>query len=141
LFFNFRHMEFFRTVPVHTTVKQLNEHLIPERFDELSAQLFCLEKTANTNCRVGTIWGEFTLNRTQINGGLRFSLVECPNGLCWSITSGYQPSPKDVVIHLILNRTAKNPEFIEEVHEFLDSMEVGLKQFFDPEKLSVPQGL
>ena len=132
-------MEFFRTVFVHTTVKKLNEHLIPERFEELSEQLFCLEKISNANCRVGTIWGEFTLNRTQIYGGLRFSLLECPNGLCWSITSGFKPSPKNVVIHLTLNRTVKNPEFVDEINEFLDSMEVGLKQFFDTKKLNVKQ--
>ena len=132
-------MEFFRIVPVHTTAKKLHSHLIPERFEELSNQLFCLEEISTTDCRVGTIWGEFTLNRTPINGGLRFSLLECPNGLCWSITSGFQPSPKEVVIHLTLNRkTKRNSEFIEEIDEFLDSIEVGLKSFFANNKKVLP---
>ena len=84
------------------------------------------------------MWGEFTLNRTRINGGLRFSLIECPNGLCWSITSGFQPSPREVVIHLTLNRESKNPEFIEEIKEFLDSIEDGLKSFFATKKKMLP---
>jgi hypothetical protein len=129
-------MEFFRIVPVHATVKKIHSHLIPERFEELSNQLFCLEKISSTTCRVGTIWGEFTLNKTPLNGGLRFSLLECPNGLCWSITSGFQPSPREVVIHLTLNRETKNLEFIEEIHEFLDSIEDGLKSFFAIRKIN-----
>jgi hypothetical protein len=62
------------------------------------------------------------LNRSEIRGGVRFSLLECPNALCWTLTTGYPPDPKAIIVHLTINRSEKEKEFIEDIHEFLDDM-------------------
>ena len=62
--------------------------------------------------------------------GIRFSLLECPNALCWTITTGYPPDSESIIIHLTINRQEKNEEFIEEISEFLDDLCVNLKHFF-----------
>ena len=80
-------------------------------------------------CRIGGMWGEFTLRRDEIMGGVRFSMLDCPNALTWSITTGYPPERESIVIHLCINRQKKPEEFVEEIHHFLDDMESGLSNF------------
>jgi hypothetical protein len=66
----------------------------------------------------------------EIKGGVRFSLLECPNALCWTITTGYPPDRNSIIIHLTINRTKKQEEFIDEINEFLDDMSSKLMQYF-----------
>jgi hypothetical protein len=70
------------------------------------------------------------LSRTEIKGGIRFALLECPNALCWTTTTGFPPEPESIIIHLTINRQQTNQEFIEEIEGFLDDMWVNLKYFF-----------
>lgn len=80
--------------------------------------------------KVGCLWGEFTLRRDKIKGGIRYSMLECPNALAWTITTGYPPAREKVVIHLTINREKKKKEFVDEINEFLDGWEAGMKIFF-----------
>jgi len=43
-----------------------------------------LDKPSEKEANIGGIWGEFTLSRSKIKGGIRFSLIECPNALYWT---------------------------------------------------------
>ena len=63
---------------------------------------------------------EFTLERSMVKGGLRFALIECPNALCWTLTTGFPPKRDAIEIHLTINRTRKHEEFIEEINDFLN---------------------
>jgi hypothetical protein len=89
-----------------------------------------LEEPQGNDVEIGGIWGEYTLNRAVIKGGIRFSLVECPNALCWTITTGYPPERNSVVVHLTINRKRKHPEFLEEIEEFLEDHCTCLEKFF-----------
>ena len=113
-------MEFFRTVDIHTTEQIIQEAFILEKLEEMTNELVLLDQIDDTSAAIGGIWGEFTIERSTINGGLRFALKECPNALAWTITTGYPPTINSIVIHLTLNRTEKEKDFIEEVEEFLD---------------------
>ncbi len=113
-------MEFFRTVAMHTTEQIIQEVIILEKLEETTNELVLLDQMDDKSDAIGGIWGEFTLERSTINGGLRFALIECPNALVWTITTGYPPSINSVVIHLTLNRIEKSEDFIQEVEEFLD---------------------
>ena len=114
-------MEFFRTVDIHTTEQIIQEVLILEKLEEITNELVLLNQIDDKSASIGGIWGEFTLERSTINGGLRFALKECPNALVWTITTGYPPAINSIVIHLTLNRIEKSKDFIEEVEEFLDN--------------------
>jgi hypothetical protein len=113
-------MEFFRTVDIHTTEQIIQEVIILEKLEEMTMELVLLDQIDAKSASIGGIWGEFTLERSTINGGLRFALKECPNALAWTITTGYPPAINSIVIHLTLNRIEKSKDFIEEVEEFLD---------------------
>lgn len=113
-------MEFFRVIHQNFTEAEIQRLITLENLEKFSSQLFALDEPKNTTAYIGSLWGEFSLQRTVINGGVRFALLECPNALCWTITTGQLPVREDVVIHLTINRTKKDQEFITEIEEFLD---------------------
>lgn len=127
-------MEFFRIINVKTTEEHIQKSLALNRLDDISTEIFNLNVPGEQESNIGGIWGEFTLHRSEIKGGIRFALLECPNALCWTITTGFPPDPESVVIHLTINRQQKNQEFIEEIEAFLDDHCVQLKAFFNSRK-------
>ncbi|MBO0341318.1 hypothetical protein J0654_06655 [Muricauda lutimaris] len=124
-------MEYFRTIDISTTEQKIHKYLTLSNLDKFSSEIFNLEDPHENEAQIGGIWGEFTLIRNKIKGGCRFALLECPNALCWTITTGYPPEPESIVVHLTINRLEKEPEFIEEIKEFLDDMCHNLKRFFN----------
>lgn len=123
-------IEFFKIATVSTTEEHLQERLSLHNLEAYSELLFKLEEATENSALIGGIWGEFTLERQVIKGGLRFSLRECPNALCWTVTTGYPPQRDAVVIHLTINRQQKAPDFVEEIEEFLEDHKKGLQSFF-----------
>ena len=120
-------MEFFRIIDISTTQEQIIELLVLKNLEGMSSQLFSIAEPQGDQVEIGSLWGEFTLSRDEIKGGLRFSLKECPNALAWTITTGYQPAPEGIVIYLTVNRKELKQEFIEEIEEFLDDLAKGLQ--------------
>jgi len=123
-------MEFFRIIKVKTQEKYIQKALTLNNLDAISNDLFVIGNQNKKEATVGGIWGEFTLIRSKINGGIRFALLECPNALAWTITTGFPPDPDSIVIHLTINRQQKDVEFIEEVEGFLDDHSNCLYQYF-----------
>ena len=121
-------MEYFRIVKVKTTEQVLKLNLSNQDLEKFCESIFFMDGEADV-CKIGGMWGEFTLRRDKIMGGVRFSMLDCPNALTWSITTGYPPARENIVIHLCINRQKKQEEFIEEIHHFLDDMESGLTSF------------
>ena len=128
-------MEFFRTVKVKTTELDIQRLLTLKNLDQISTEIFNLNEPGDGESEIGGIWGEFTLSRRAIKGGVRFSLIECPNALCWTMTTGYPPDRESIMIHLTINRTQKQEEFLQEINDFLDDLCVNLKQFYSTERM------
>lgn len=123
-------MEFFRSINVKTADKNIQDELTIENLELLSNEVFVVGDQNEYEASIGGIWGEFTLTRNLIRGGIRFALVECPNALAWTITTGLQPNPDVVIIHLTINRQEQKDSFIEEIEEFLDDQSNCLQKFF-----------
>ena len=123
-------MEFFRTIDISTDEQKIKNTLVFEGLELMSSELFLLEALNDSQAKIGSLWGEFTLARQDIKGGLRFSLLECPNALTWTITTGYEPAPDAIIVHLTINRMEKDQEFLEEINEFLDDQSLLLKKTF-----------
>lgn len=122
-------MEFFKIVDVAVSEAEIKERILNEHISQINPDIILL----NTNqefAQVGCLWGEFTLKRDIINGGIRYGMLECPNALAWTITTGYPPAREKIVLHLTINRERKKPEFIEEIKEFIDSWAIGLEAYF-----------
>ena len=124
-------MEFFRIIKLKTQDKTIQEELTIENLDCISNEIFVIGDQNKTEADIGSLWGEFTLTRTLIKGGLRFALEECPNALTWTITTGLNPDPDVIVIHLTINRQEQKESFIEEIEEFLDDQSSCLQDYFN----------
>ena len=119
-------MEFFKIVEITSSEAELWKSLSLQNIEQFCPCIFPLGK-GDEICKIGGIWGEFTLRRDEIMGGVRYSMLDCPNALAWTITTGYPPVREKVIIHLTINRERKAPEFLEEIRDFLEEMEEGLK--------------
>lgn len=124
-------MEFFRNIKLKTQDKTIQDELTIENLEFISNEIFVIGDQNKTEAEIGGLWGEFTLTRTLIKGGLRFALVECPNALTWTITTGLNPDPDVIVIHLTINRQEQKESFIEEIDEFLDDQSSCLQDYFN----------
>lgn len=121
-------MEFFAIADVETkpeVLQALTVHKLNEYCAEIDKVLRVEhEDIADVYC----IWGEFTVHKQKISGGVRFSLPGCPNALAWTITTGFEPAPQRVVIHCTINRTKHDPEFIASIQTFIGSWKAGLEK-------------
>jgi len=63
----------------------------------------CFLGNNNPNFNAVTLWGEFLMSYSKINGGIRFSLLSCPNALTWTITTGNPPESNKIVLHCTIN--------------------------------------
>lgn len=123
-------MEFFKIIPVKTNEKSIQNVVTLDRLEEFSNLVFNLDTPKESESEIGGLWGEFTLQRSLIKGGVRFALLDCPNALCWTITAGYLPREDALVVHLTINRTQKEKEFLEEIEDFLDDHIAKLNTLF-----------
>lgn len=123
-------MEFFRIINVDVKESSIQESLTLKKLSLLSNDIFIIGSQNEKEANIGGVWGEFTLTRSEINGGLRFALVECPNALTWTITTGHPPKSDSIIIHLTINRQQKELSFIKEIEEFLDDHMDCLKKVF-----------
>ena len=122
-------MEFFRIVNIQTSENEIQKRINIETISEINPEIILLGGN-NKKFQIGCIWGEFIIRRDDIKGGIRFSMLDCPNALAWTITSGYPPEREKIILHLTINRIQKPVEFIEEINEFLDSWVEGLDDRF-----------
>lgn len=122
-------MEFFRIIDKQVSQEIIQDKIDPKSVDEFTESMMFLEEI-NNDFQGLTLWGEFVISYDKINGGIRFTLVDCPNALSWTITTGFPPDRNKIVLHATINRTQKPEEFIEEIDEFLDEWESGIKSVF-----------
>jgi len=122
-------MEFFRIINKQVSETIIQNSITPKMLEKFTTSMFFME-AKNHDFIGGTIWGEFLISYSKINGGVRFTLVSCPNALSWTITTGFPPEKNKIVLHCTINRTQKPAEFIEEINDFLDEWETGLATQF-----------
>ena len=121
-------MEFFSIVDVSTTEEAIQEKLTLENLEKFCESIFPMEDHPEV-ILTGGMWGEFIVRRDAIMGGVRFSMLNCPNALAWSITYGYPPARDKIIIHLTINRERKQQEFLDEIHLFMEDLNKGLRSF------------
>lgn len=106
--------------------EMIQEQMTVTRMGEYCDTIVVLDGDDETG-NIGTVWGEFPVQRQIIRGGVRFALTTCPNALAWTITNGFPPAPDGVVIHGTINRTEHDEDFIESIVEFLETWRLGLE--------------
>jgi len=124
-------MEFFKTINVQTDKDAIQKNIRFDNLNDLCASIFVLDHNDNI-AQIGGFWGEFSLQKDNINGGLRFSFLECPNALVFTITTGFPPEPNQIVLHLTVNRMKLDPVFIEEIKELINDWKIGIEKNYKP---------
>jgi hypothetical protein len=119
-------MEFFRIIHKQVSEDIIQEQITPQSVNEFADTMLYIDGH-DYEFRGMTLWGEFRIGFNKIKGGVKFSLLDCPNALSWSITNGYPPEKNHLILHCTINRTQKPAEFLEEINEFLDEWQEGLK--------------
>ena len=69
-------------------------------------------------------WGEFDITREEIKHGVRFSLLNCPHALAWTIT--LDQINNNIVIHCTINKKDEDPDFVDSIIEFINDWTDGL---------------
>ncbi len=119
-------MEFFRIINKQATETIIQHKINPKSVGDFTETMLFIDKS-NNNFIGLTLWGEFTISYHNIKGGVSFTLLDCPNALSWTITTGYPPERNKIILHATINRTQKPEEFIEEIEDFLTEWETGIK--------------
>jgi len=122
-------MEFFRIIDRQVTQEDIQDKIKPQSLEVFTETMFLIEDKGDYFTGA-TLWGEFKITYDKINGGVRFTLLDCPNAFAWTITSGYPPERQKIVLHCTINRTQKQEEFITQIQEFLDEWDAGLQSNF-----------
>lgn len=122
-------MEFFKIIYKQSSEEIIQEKITPDTLEKFTESMFLIEKF-ESDFSGGTLWGEFLMSYNKINGGVRFALLDCPNALQWTITTGFLPERNKIVLHATINQTQKSTEFLEEVEDFMNEWEAGLKREF-----------
>jgi len=122
-------MEFFKIVDISISESEIQEKINNAHLGEINPEIIVLNEDKGL-VEIGCLWGEFSLGWDAIKGGIRYAMLDCPNALAWTITTGYPPARDKAIIHLTINREQKGAEFVDEINEFIDSWEQGLLAYF-----------
>ncbi len=118
-------MEFFKIINKQSSEEIIQEKITPDTLEKFTESMFLIENF-ESDFSGGTLWGEFLMSYNKINGGVRFALLDCPNALQWTITTGFLPERNKIVLHATINQTQKSTEFLEEVEDFMNEWKAGL---------------
>jgi len=119
-------MEFFATTIIPASAEDLQRRLTISELPHWCASIEKVLSDAKSSGEIYCVWGTFHIQREELRNGVRFSLPHCPNALQWTVTTGHQPNPQHTVIHLTINRTEQDQDFIDSIRQFVDDWKAGL---------------
>jgi hypothetical protein len=121
-------MEFYGLADWQTTEREIQQIVRLENIPDFCESIYYLMESQGDLCKFDTFWGQFHLRREKINGGVRFTMPDCPNGLSLTITTGYPPDPQKVFVHCTINRLEHDPNFLETLEDFVKHWVTGLEK-------------
>ena len=119
-------MEFCRFIDKQVSEELIQNKITPKSVEDFTESMMFLDGDSSRFSGL-TLWGEFEISYHKIKGGVRFTLTNCPYAFNWTITYGFRPERKKIVLHCTINRTQVKEEFLEEINEFLDEWQGGME--------------
>lgn len=118
-------MEFFREVHAPAAVvAYLQQQLTLNSLTQLCASISTVTTRNDNEADIYCLWGAFDLKRDKIRFGVRFSLLNCPHALAWTIT---RPDGSEAIrIHLTTDDIEQEAEFTESIDEFMNDWKDGM---------------
>ena len=118
-------MEFFCEVPADRwRIEDLQSRLtiaaLPDYCDSIDSVLSAAQDEGEIYC----LWGMFDVRCDRIRQGVRFSLLNCPHALAWTIT--VKDEAEQIVIHCTIDDRDVDQEFAESIRQFVADWATGL---------------
>lgn len=120
-------MEFYAAAAVRTDAQELKRRLTIATLPQWCASIDAVLAAADARGEIFCVWGTFRVHREELADGVRFTLPGCPNALQWTVTTGQPPDPRQVVVHLTINRTEHDAVFVASNRQFVDDWRAGLE--------------
>ena len=118
-------MEFFQKLAVHhINGDDLKQLLSIKNLSSLCASIDTIITEQGDEADIYCLWGEFNLRRDEIRHGVRFSLLNCPHALAWTVT--LKQSSQNIIIHCTIDDNEPEPDFVESIDEFITDWTHGL---------------
>lgn len=118
-------MEFYKEVVNSRLNKENLKNLLTiKALPELCASISSVISDVGNHGIIYCLWGEFAINREDLEHGIRFTLPKCPNALAWTVTT--DDGSDTTVVHCTINKQEHDEDFIESIREFVDDWAEGL---------------
>ena len=119
-------MEIYTKALVRISEADLQRYIDVNNLPEWCASIEEVLSTQGSRGEIRTAWGEATIHRELINGGVRFSCPNNPHAMQWSITvNGARPA--EVLIHLTTNCAEHSAEEQKKLEGFVSNWRAGLE--------------
>ncbi len=120
-------MEFFRYIDC----PQVDAAALQQQLTIANLPVFCasIDKVLADDGDHGAIyclWGQFDVHRLTLRNGVRFSLLDCPHALCWSLT--LDSDTQRLIVHCTIDKQLQDQEFIESIDTFIDDWRDGVQR-------------
>ncbi len=118
-------MEFFQEV--HSPdfdIDYLKNLLTINSLTNLCASISNVTAHKENEADIYCIWGAFNIRREEIRYGVRFSLLNCPHALAWTIT--LNEANQNIIIHCTIDKTEQDPDFVDSIHDFVEDWSNGI---------------
>lgn len=120
-------MEFSATTSILASAEDLQRRLTISELPRWCASIEQVLSDAKTSGEIYCVWGTFHTHREILRSGVRFSLPGCPYAFQWTVTTGHHPNPQHTVIHLTINGTGHDQDFIDSIQQFVADWKAGLE--------------
>lgn len=119
-------MEIFGKAQVRMVEGDLQRFIDVSNLPEWCAAINEVVSCQGSRGEILTSWGEATIHRELINGGVRFSCPNNPDAMQWSLTAGMD-RPGEVLIHLTTNRSHHSAEDLQRMESIVGDWRQGLE--------------
>ncbi len=121
-------MEFFKNVHgSNLDISGLKKLLSIDNLPRLCACISSVIHTDENEADIYCLWGAFDLKREEIRYGVRFSLLNCPHALAWTVT--LDEENQAITIHCTINEVETDEDFVFSIREFVTDWSTGIRDF------------
>ena len=119
-------MEFFQKVPSETLhLSHLKALLTIKNMPLLCRSIDKVISEQGNEAEIYCLWGAFNVRRDEIRNGIRFSLLNCPHALAWTIT--LKQASHQIVIYCTIDETEQDQDFIDTINAFVKGWTHGIR--------------
>ena len=132
-------MEFFQEVHCPgLDILYLKNVLTINNLADLCASITVIDPVNDNEGDIYCIWGAFYVKREELGYGVRFSLLNCPHALAWTIT--HDEASQKIIIHCTIDKMETDPDFVESINEFVTDWSDGITKALQRTSMGGTQG-